>query len=136
MTSSNKPSTFPAKRKSGSKEKPLKQPHPDASTLKHVILEIIKCLHKEYFFLDTEHLFMLPINWLNHSKVRDVNVDILQIFYNAYSTPILFLLKDFNSWDLNIHGSPNYLQKFFMWMLSLMNVGPRRIIHLQCFEMV
>ena len=34
VTSSNKSSTFPAKRKSGNEETPLKQPHQDAFTLK------------------------------------------------------------------------------------------------------
>ena len=67
VTPSDKSSTFLAKRKSDNEETPLKQPHQDASTPKQDILERIKRLHIKCGFLDTEHLFMLPINWLNHS---------------------------------------------------------------------
>ena len=38
VTSSNKPSPFPAKRKSDNEETPFKQPHQDASTSKQEIL--------------------------------------------------------------------------------------------------
>ena len=61
---------------------------------------------------------MLPINWLNHCKVSDVNVDILEIFYNAYRTPKYFSLrKYFESWDPKIHGPCNYLQNFYVTAL-------------------
>ena len=43
-------------------ETPLKQPHQDAFTSKQEISEKIKCLHINCVFLDTEHLFVLPIN--------------------------------------------------------------------------
>ena len=91
--SSNKPSTFLAKRKSDNEETPMKQPHQDAFTLKQEILEIIKCLHIKCGFLDTEHLSMLPINVLNQYEVPDVNVENVQNLYNAYCTLIYFLLR-------------------------------------------
>ena len=72
-----------AKRKSDSKDTPLKQPCQDASTLKQISLERIKRLHILCGFLDTEHLSMLTINWLTHSKVTDVNVEIAQNLYNT-----------------------------------------------------
>ena len=62
MTSSNKSSTFPAKRKSDNEETPLKQPHQEDFTPKQEILERIKRLNIKCGFLDNEHLFMLPIN--------------------------------------------------------------------------
>ena len=58
----NKLSTFPAKNKYDNEEIPLKQPHQDAFTSKQDILESIRHLHIKCGFLDTEHLFMLPIN--------------------------------------------------------------------------
>ena len=58
---------------------------------------------------------MLPINWLNHREVPDVNVDIMQNFYNAYSTPKSFFVdKYFDSWYSNIHGLRNYLHSFYV----------------------
>ena len=93
VTSSNKSSIFLAKHKSDNEETPLKQLHQDASTSKQEILERIKRLHKSCGFLDTEHLLMLPINWLNLWEVRDVNVKIVQNLYNAYSTPKSFFVE-------------------------------------------
>ena len=87
VMSSNKSSTVPAKRKSDNEETSLKQPYQDASTSKQEILEIIKCLHIKCVLLEDEHLFMVPIKWLNHHEVPDVHVGIVQNFYNAYSTP-------------------------------------------------
>ena len=80
VTSSNKSSTFLDKQKSDNEEKPLKQPHKDTFTSKQEILERIKRLHIKCGFLDTEHLFMLNFNWLNHYEVADVNVEIAQNF--------------------------------------------------------
>ena len=65
-----------AKHKSDNEETPLKQPHQYAFTSKQEILERIKRLHIKCGFLYTEHLFMLPINWLNYHEVLDVNVEI------------------------------------------------------------
>ena len=66
-------------------------------------------------FLDTENLLMLPINWLYHREVPDVNVEILKIFYYAYCTPKPFFVeKDFYSWDPKIYGPRNYLQSFYV----------------------
>ena len=108
------PSTCPAKHKSDNEEIVLKQPHQDAFTPKHEILERINWLHIKCGFLDTEHLFMLLINWLNNSKVPDVNVDIVQNFCKAYCSPkYVFVDKYFNSWDPKIHGPRNYLQSFY-----------------------
>ena len=64
--------------------------------------------------MDTEQLFMLPINWLNHHEVLDVNVAIMQNFYNAYSTQKLFFVERyFESWGPKIHSPHNYLQGFY-----------------------
>ena len=64
-------------------------------------------------FLDTEHLFMLPIKWLHIHEVTDFNVKITQMFYNAYCMPKYFCdEKYFNSWDPKIHGPHNYLHSF------------------------
>ena len=82
-----KSSTIQFKNKSDNEETRLKQPHQDTFTLKQETLEIIKQLHTKCGFLDTEHLFMLPTNWLHHKEVLDVNVDIAQNSYNAYCTP-------------------------------------------------
>ena len=87
MSSSNKSYIFQAKRRSDNEETPLKQPHHDAFTSKQEVLEIIKRSHKNCGLLDTEHLFVLPINWLNRREVPDVNVDILENFYDAYRPP-------------------------------------------------
>ena len=62
VTSSNKSSTFLTKHKYDNVETPLKQPHQDAFTMKQENLEIINWLHIKCGFLDTEYLFMLPIN--------------------------------------------------------------------------
>ena len=114
----------------------MKQPHQDALTSKQEILEIIKQLHVKCGFLDTEHVFMLPINWLNNHEFPDVNVDIAQMFYNTYCTPKSFLAKkDFDSWDLKIHGPRKYHQSF-MWTLSLMNAGPRRVLTILSFNII
>ena len=61
---------------------------------------------------------MLPIIWLNHPEFPDFNVEIVQIFYNAYSTPKSFFVeKDFDSWDPKIHGPCNYLDIFYVAVL-------------------
>ena len=83
--------------------------------MKQEILKRINRLHIKCGFLDTEYLFMLPINWLNNREVPDVNVDIVQNFYNAYCTPKYFFIeKDFDSWDPKIHGPRNYIQSFYV----------------------
>ena len=69
----------------------------------------MKRLYIKCGFLDTKHLLMLPITWLNHCEVPDVILEILEKFYNAYHTPKSFLL---------------------------INLVPQIIIHLQCVEMV
>ena len=94
VTSSNKSSTFPAKQKSDNEETPLKQLYQDAFMPIQETLERIKRLQIKCGFLDTEHSFMLPNNWLNYHKVTDVNVDIAQNFYNAYHTPKYVLLRN------------------------------------------
>ena len=87
VISCNKSSTFPAKPKSDNAEYPWKQPHQDTFTSKQESLERIEHLHIKCGFLDTEHLFMIPINWLNHREVPDDNVEIVKSFYNTYCTP-------------------------------------------------
>ena len=58
---------------------------------------------------------MLTINWLNHCVVPDVNVEIVQNFYNAYCTPRSFFVeKYFDSSDPEIHSPRNYLQSFYV----------------------
>ena len=58
---------------------------------------------------------MLPINWLHHHKVPNVNVEIEKHFYNAYCTPKSFFAeKYFDSWYPKIHGPPNCLQSFYV----------------------
>ena len=100
------------------------------------MLERIKRLHKKCGFLDTENLFMLTFNWLNHLQVTDVNVDILENFYYAFRTPKYFLLRNI----LRV-GIPKFtvlviIFRVFMWPLSLINAGPRSITHWQCINMV
>ena len=63
VISSNKSSTFSAKHKSENEETSLKQTHQDAFTSKQETLERIKRLHIKCGFLDTNHLFILPMNW-------------------------------------------------------------------------
>ena len=65
VTSSNKATTFPAKHKSDNEETP-KRTHQGTFTPKQETLERIKRLHIKYGFLDTEHLFMFPKNWLEY----------------------------------------------------------------------
>ena len=56
---------------------------------------------------------MLPINWLNHCEVPYVNVEIVQNFYNPYSTPKSFFAeKCCDSWDPKTHSAHNYLHIF------------------------
>ena len=115
VTSSNKSSTFPSKHKSDNEETPLKHPHQEAFTLKQGTLERIKRLHIKGGLSDTEHVFMLPIHWLEYQEVPDVIVEITQNFYNAYCTQKYFFVeKYFDSWDPKTHGPCNYLQSF-MW---------------------
>ena len=83
MLSSNKSSTFQAKRRSDNGESPLKQPHHDAFMSKIIFLERIKRLHRKCGLLDTKNLLMIPINWLKHREVPDVNVEILGNFFNT-----------------------------------------------------
>ena len=66
-------------------------------------------------FLCSEHLFMLPINWLEYQEFAGVNVEITQNFYNAYSTQKYFFVeKYFEGWDPKIQGPCNYLQIFYV----------------------
>ena len=58
---------------------------------------------------------MLHINWLNHTEVPDVNVEITKNFYNAYCKPKYFIVeKYFDSWDPKIHRPRNYLQSLYV----------------------
>ena len=58
---------------------------------------------------------MLPLNWLNHREVTDVNVEILENFYYTFHTPkYVFVEKYFKSLDHKIHGPRNYLQSFYV----------------------
>ena len=110
VTSSNKSSTFLAKRKSDNEETTSSgRLHFETRNFRNnQVFTYINC-----GFLDTEHLFMLPINCLNHRNVPDVNVEIVQEFYNAYSTPKSFLVeRDYDSWDPEIHGPRIYLQSY------------------------
>ena len=66
VTSSNKASTFLAKHKYDNEETPLKKTHQGPFTSKQETLEIIKRLHIKCGFLDSEHLFLLPKNWLEY----------------------------------------------------------------------
>ena len=87
MTPFNKLSTFPNEHNPDNEETLLKQPHQDAFTPIQETLERIKRLHIKCGVLDTEHSFVIPINWLSYHKVTDVNVYIARNFYNAYYTP-------------------------------------------------
>ena len=71
----------------------------------------------------------------NNHEVPDVNVDIAQNFIMPTVRQNMFLLR-----KILIVGIPKstvlvIIFRVFMWPLSLMNAGPRRISHLQCFEM-
>ena len=93
----------------------MKQPHQDAFTSKQETLEIIKRLHIKCGLLDTEILLFLPNNWLEYQGYEDVNVEIIQNFYNAYYTQKYFFVeKYFESWDPKINGPRNYLQGFYV----------------------
>ena len=46
-------------------------------------------------FLNDEHLFMIPMNWLEYHEVTDVNVEIVQNLSNAYSTAKYVFSKRF-----------------------------------------
>ena len=87
-------------------------------------------------FLNTDNLFMIPINWSDHHKVPDVNVDIAQNFHNAYCTPKYVLLRNISIVGISKSMVLVIIFRVFMLLLSLMNSGPLRIIHLQCFKMV
>ena len=115
VSSSNKSSTFQVKLRSNNEETPLKQPHHGSFTWKQEILERINFLHYKCGFFDTEHLFTLPFNWLNCLEVPDVNVDILENFYNAFRTPKYFFVEKYSeSWDPKIHSPRNYPQSFYV----------------------
>ena len=78
---------------------------------------------------------MLPKTWLEYQQYADVNVDIKQIFYNAYCIQKKMLR------NISRVGIPKstvlvIIFRVFLWPLSLRNAGPRSIIHLQCFKMV
>ena len=65
--------------------------------------------------MDTEHLFMLHLNWLEYQEVPDVNMEIARNLYNAYCTPKhVFVERYFDRWDPKIHGPYNYLQSFYV----------------------
>ena len=64
--------------------------------------------------MNAEHSFMLLVTFLNYQEDLDVNVYIAGKIYNSSCTPILFVEKDFDSWDPKIHGSRQYLQGFYV----------------------
>ena len=136
VTSSNKSSIFPDKHRSNNEETPLKQPHQDAFMSKQETLEIIKGLHIKCGLLDAEHLFMIPINWLNYHKFPGVHVEIAQNLYNTYFTPKLFLLRKISMVGIPKSTDLVIIFRVFMWPLSLKNALPISIIQLQCFVMV
>ena len=125
-----------AKRKSDHVETPLKQHHQEAFTSKQDIYKRIKPLHIKFGFLDTEHLCKLPIKWLNHREVPDVTVEIVLNLYNASCTPTSFLLRNISIVGILRSMVLIAIFRFFMWPLSLINLGPQSIIHLQYLEMV
>ena len=132
----NKLSTFPAKHKYDNEEIPLKQPHKDAFTSKQNILERIKHLHIKCSFLDIEHVFMLTKTYLNINNMRMFMWKLRKISIMPTIHQTLFVLR-----NILIVGIPKYtvlviIFRVFVWPFTLMNVGPRSIIHLQCFEMV
>ena len=93
----------------------MEKPRQNAFKSKQEILEIIKWLHIKCGLSDTEHLFVLTINWLNYHEVPNVNVEITQNFYTAYCTPKSFFVeKYFDSWDPKIHSPRNYLHIFYV----------------------
>ena len=75
------------------------------------------------------------INRLNHREVPDVNVDILENFYNAYRTPRSFLLRKISRFGIPKSTVLVIIFRVFIWPLLFINVGPRSLIRLQCFEM-
>ena len=58
---------------------------------------------------------MLPINWLNHRELPDVNVEIVK---NSITLTLrqnqFFVEKYFDSCDPKIHGPSNYLLGFYV----------------------
>ena len=118
------------------KKYPLKTPHQGAFTSKQEIFEIIKSLHIKCGFLDNEHLFTILINWLNHREVPDMNVEIAQNLYNAYCTPKSFLLRKILKVGIPKSTVLVVVFRILLWLLSLINAGPRRVIHMQIFEIV
>ena len=68
--------------------------------------------------MDTEHLLILPKTWLEYLQYEEVYVEISENLYNANCTPIVFVEKDFESWDPKIHRPHNYLQSFYVVALN------------------
>ena len=65
--------------------------------------------------MDTDHLFVLIINGLNHRKVPDANLGILETFLRRLPyAKIFYVEKEFESWDPKILGPCNYLQSFYV----------------------
>ena len=122
--SSNKSFIFPSNHNYDNEETPLKQPYHDFFTSKQKTLKIIKWAHIKCGFLDAGHLFILPINCLNHHEVLDVNVEIAQNLYNAYCTLFCF-------WIVGIPKSTvlKIIFRVLTWLLSLKNAGPISIIY-------
>ena len=84
--------------------------------------------------MDTEHLLILPNNWLNSREVPDVIVDILLILYNAYYIPKYFFAeKYFESWYPKIRSPCNYLQIFIEAAL-IDKCGPKKHYPLTIFR--
>ena len=58
---------------------------------------------------------MLLKTWLEYLQYEEVDVEITENLYNANCTPKYFFVeKDFESWDLKIHGPRNYLHSFYV----------------------
>ena len=86
--------------------------------------------------MDTEHLFVIPINWLNHCLVLDVNINILIISIMPTVRQNIFLLINISRVGIPKSTVFVIIFRVFMWPLSLINVGLRSIIHSQCIKIV
>ena len=58
---------------------------------------------------------MLPKHWLEYLQYEEDDVEITENLYSANCTPkSFFVQKDFESWNLKIHGPRNYIQSFYL----------------------
>ena len=85
--------------------------------------------------METEHLFMIPKTCLEYQKYADVHVEITKISIMP-TVRNLFLLRKISRVGIPKSTVLIIIFRVFMWTLSLRNTVPRRIIHLQCIEMI